>query len=178
MRKLLIFALIPWLLACNPDENESVIIGNYTENLHVVKIVPNIVIPLSPIGSDSLDLNADNKSDIFFIKSLAPLMTGFTYATFLGITNDVQIALSEINNYPDSLNVGMQLNDNLIWTQTSSEPLILASHAKRSSLNPIGNYRYVIDKYLGFKIGKRFGWIKLDNAIGGNLVVKEFVISE
>jgi hypothetical protein len=178
MKKLIIFALLPLTLACNPEENDLVIIGKYTDNLHVVKIEPNIVIPLSSDGKDSLDLNADNDYDIFFIKSLTPLMTSFAYATYLGITNGVQIALSEINNYPDSLNVGTQINDSLIWTQSSSDTLVLASYAKRSHSNPIGNYRYVTDKFMGFKFGNRFGWIKLDNAIDGDLVVKEFAICE
>jgi len=188
MKKLLIIALLPLLSACNPDENTEVIIGNYTGNLHVVKFVPNIVIPVSSVTGDSLDLNADKIYDIFFIKSVTPLMTGFTYATFLGITNGIQIALSDINNYPDSLNVGTHINDNLTWTTSSSDNLtwttsssdnlVLASYAQRSTSYPIGNYHYAIDKYLGFKIGKRYGWIKLDNAIGGNLTIKEFVISE
>jgi hypothetical protein len=178
MKKLLILALVPWLFACNPDKNNEVIIGHYTDNLHVVKLVPNIVIPISSDAKDSLDLNADNNYDIFFIKSVTPMTTGYTYATFLGITNGTQIALSDINNYPDSLNTGVQINDNLIWTPASSDELILASYAKRLTTNPIGNYRNVINKYLGFKIDGRFGWIKLDNAIAGDLVVKEFVISE
>jgi len=178
MKKLLIIALLPLLSACNPDENTEVIIGNYTGNLHVVKFVPNIVIPVSSVTGDSLDLNADNIYDIFFIKSVTPLMTGFTYATFLGITNGIQIALSDINNYPDSLNVGTHINDNLAWTTSSSDNLVLASYAQRSTSYPIGNYHYALDKYLGFKIGKRYGWIKLDNATGGNLTIKEFVISE
>jgi len=178
MRKLLIIALLPWLFACNPDQNNEVITGNYTDNLHVVKLVPNIVIPISSNAKDSLDLDDDNSYDVFFKKSYTPMMTGFIDATFLGITNGIQIALSDINNYPDSLNVGTTIDDNLTWTTTSSEDLVLASYAKRSTSYPIGNYRYVIDKYLGFKVGKRYGWIKLDNAIGDNLIIKEFVISE
>ncbi|MFZ2350018.1 MAG: hypothetical protein WAW24_00540, partial [Bacteroidales bacterium] len=98
--------------------------------------------------------------------------------TFLDAANGTQIALSAINNYPDSLNVGKTIDDNLTWTTTSSENLVLASYAKRSTSYPIGNYLYISDKYLGFKIGKRYGWIKLDNAIVGNLTIKEFVISE
>ena len=178
MKKLIIFALLPWLFACNPDKNNEVIIGSYTDNLHVVKLVPNIVIPISSNGKDSLDLDADNSYDIFFKKSYTPLMSGFTYATFLDAANGTQIALSAINNYPDSLNVGTTIDDNLTWTTTSSENLVLASYAKRSTSYPIGNYLYISDKYLGFKIGKRYGWIKLDNAIVGNLTIKEFVISE
>ncbi len=178
MKKLLILALVPWLFACNPDKNNEVIIGNYTDNLHVVKIVPNIVIPISINEKDSLDLNADNSYDVFFMKSQTPLMTGYTSATFLGITNGTQIALSGINNYPDSLNVGTLIDDNLMWTTSSSNNLVLASYAQRSTSYPIGNYHFAINKYLGFKIGNRYGWIKLDNDIGGNLTIKEFVISE
>jgi hypothetical protein len=178
MKKLIIFAFLPLILACNPEENDLVIIGKYTDNLHVVKIEPNIVIPCSPDGSDSIDLNADNNYDIKFIKARVPLWTGYAYATSLGFTNGVQIALSVINNYPDSLNVGMQINNDLFWTQSSSDTLVLASYAKSSHSNPIGNYRYVTDKYLGFKFDNRFGWIKLDNAIDGDLVVKEFAICE
>jgi len=178
MKKLLIIAMLPWLFACNPDKNNEVTIGTYTDNLHVVKLVPNIVIPTSSNAKDSLDLDADNRYDVFFKKSYTPLMTGFIDATFLGIANGTQIALSDINNYPDSLNVGTTIDDNLTWTTTPSENLVLASYAQRSTSYPIGNYHYVIDKYLGFKIGKRYGWIKLDNAIGDNLTIKEFVISE
>ena len=178
MKKLLIVALLPWLFACNPDKNNEAIIGTYSDNLHVVKLVPNIVIPTLSNAKDSLDLDADNRYDVFFKKSYTPLMTGFIDATFLGIANGTQIALSDINNYPDSLNVGTTIDDNLTWTTTPSENLVLASYAQRSTSYPIGNYHYVIDKYLGFKIGKRYGWIKLDNAIGDNLTIKEFVISE
>ena len=68
MRKLLIIALLPWLFACNQDKNNEVIIGNYTDNLHVVKLVPNIVIPISSNAKDSLDLDDDNSYDVFFKK--------------------------------------------------------------------------------------------------------------
>jgi len=128
MRKLLIIALLPWLFACNQDKNNEVIIGNYTDNLHVVKLVPNIVIPISSNAKDSLDLDDDNSYDVFFKKSYTPMMTGFIDATFLAITNGIQIALSDINNYPDSLNVGTTIDDNLTWTTTSSEDLVLASY--------------------------------------------------
>ena len=72
----------------------------------------------------------------------------------------------------------MLLNDELKWTQSSSNSLVLASHADRSISNPIGNYLNVHDKYLGFKLGQKYGWIKLDNAIEGDLIVKEVVITK
>ena len=178
MNKLLILALLPWIFGCNPDKDEFVIVGNYSDNLHVVKIEPNLVMPYTPYGYDSLDLNADNEYDIFFNKSFSPLSTGTVPATYLGIPDGLQIVLSEINNYPDSLNVGVVLNDDLKWTQSSSNSLVLASHANRSLANPIGNFQYVHDKYLGFKLGQKYGWIKLDNAIAGDLVVKEIAISK
>ena len=178
MKKLLLVAFLPWLFGCNPNENESVVVGIYSDNLQVFKIEPNLVMPNTPFNYDSLDLNADNEYDIFFNKSFSPLSTGVVPATYLGISDGLQIVLSEINNYPDSLNVGVLLNDELKWTQSSSNSLVLASHANRSLSNPIGNYLYVHDKYLGFKLDQKYGWIKLDNAIAGDLVVKEVVISK
>jgi hypothetical protein len=178
MNKLLIVALLPWIFGCNPNENESVIVGIYSENLQVFKIEPNLVMPYTPFNYDSLDLNADNKYDILFRKSFSPLSTGVIPATYIDISEGLQIVLSEINNYPDSLNVGVVLNDDLKWTQSASNSLVLASNANRSLSNPIGNYLYVHDKFLGFKLNQKYGWIKLDNAIAGDLVVKEIVISK
>jgi len=178
MKKLLIVAFSILLFGCNPNENESVIVGIYSDNLQVFKIEPNLVMPYTPFNIDSLDLNADNKYDILFRKSFSPLSTGVIPATYIDISEGLQIVLSEINNYPDSLNIGVVLNDDLKWTQSASNSLVLASHANRSLSNPIGNYLYVHDKFLGFKMNQKYGWIKLDNAIAGDLVVKEIVISK
>jgi hypothetical protein len=178
MKKLLIVALLPWLLGCNPKENKSVVVGIYSDNLQVFKIEPNFVMPFTPFNYDSLDLNDDNEYDIFFNKSFSPLSSSVIPATYLDTSDGLQIVLSEINNYPDSLNVGVLLNDELKWTQSSSNSLVLASHANRSISEPIGNFLNVHDKYIGFKLDQKYGWIKLDNAIEGDLVVKEVVISK
>jgi len=47
MKKLLIVALLPWLLGCNPKENKSVVVGIYSDNLQVFKIEPNFVMPFT-----------------------------------------------------------------------------------------------------------------------------------
>ena len=83
MKKLLIVALLPWLLGCNPKENKSVVVGIYSDNLQVFKIEPNFVMPFTPFNYDSLDLNDDNEYDIFFNKSFSPLSSSVIPATYL-----------------------------------------------------------------------------------------------
>jgi hypothetical protein len=54
---------------------------------------------------------------------------------------------------------------------------ILQSFSCNSDNCPyIGNFVNVTDKFIGYKIGKTMGWIKIDNSVDGDLKIKEYTV--
>ena len=178
MKATLILILLSLLVSCEPDSNDSVKTGSSSNNLLIIK--PNPILTIPPYQSDatdSLDLNSDNKFDIKFVKKVTPLLTGFGSVTAISTSNTLQIVLSKTNNFPDSLNVNISLDNNSNWSKPESAIYELQSYkCNTSNCESIGNFINVNDKYIGYKLGSKFGWIKIDNSADGELLVKEYTV--
>jgi len=178
MKLIAIFIPISLLFSCEPENNESVITGSKNDNLEIIMLNPVISLPAYPFNAtDSLDLNGDNQFEIKFIKSPKPALTGFATETIIITKSKIQILLSEINDYPDSIPINMRLGLNAKWSSSESSTFILQSFECNSDNCPsIGNFVNVIDKFIGYKLDKTVGWIKIDNSKNGDLVIKEYTI--
>jgi len=178
MKSIVILILLSLLIACEPDNNEIVITGSKNDNLEIVKLNPVISLPTYPFNAtDSLDLNGDNLFEIKFIKSPKPALTGFGTETLIITKNKTQILLSGINNFPDSILFNTRLESNANWSSSESTTFILQSFYCNSDNCPgVGNFVNVTDKFIGYKIGKPMGWIKIDNSEYGDLIIKEYTV--
>jgi len=170
--------LISLLVSCEPDNNDIVTTGSKNDNLEIVMLNSVISLPTYPIyATDSLDLNGDSQYEVKFIKSPKPALTGFATETLIITKNKTQILLSEINNFPDSLSINVRLVSGANWSSHESATFILQSFSCNSDNCPgIGNFLNVTDKFLGYKIGKSMGWIKIDNSVYGDLKIKEYTV--
>jgi hypothetical protein len=176
IKSIVILILITLLFSCEPDNNETVITGSKNDNLEIVNLNPVISLPIYPSNAtDSLDLNGDNLYEIKFIKSPKPALTGFATETLISTKNKTQILLSVINDFPDSIPLNTRLEADANWSSGESSTYILQSFYCNSDNCPaIGNFINVTDKFIGYKIGKIIGWIKIDNSASGDLIVKEY----
>lgn len=169
------------LVACEPDKVE-IIEKAYTgiANNDQILISPDPIITVlayQPDDSVSLDLNSDTKFDIKFIKKSVPLRTGFGSMTAIVTSNKLQIALSNSNNYPDSLEVNTLLNSVSTWSGSESSTYELQTYSC-DQINCVssGNFVDVNDKFIGYKLGSKYGWIKIDNSKHGELRIKEYTL--
>lgn len=169
----LLFFLI--LLSCESEDYDTTVIGDKNKNFDIVKLDPELSV--LPSSKDSLDINSDGNFDIVFIKSPKPAISGYGSETNILVKNGLQIALSDVNTYPDTLSIKTWLDDNLIWSTSESSKLILQSFNCSGIAGCVGfaNFLNVSDKYIGFKIGQKFGWIKVDNT-EWELKIKEYTV--
>jgi hypothetical protein len=176
MKSNAILILILLLISCEPDNNDIVITGSKNDNLEIVKLNPVISLPaFSANATDSLDLNGDYLFEIKFIKSPKPALTGFATETLIIAKNETQILLSRINDLPDAISLNTRLESDAHWSSSESSTYILQSFSCNSDNCPsIGNFVNVTDKFIGYKIGIKIGWIKIDNSEYGDLIVKEY----
>lgn len=176
MRPFSILIVFLVFLSCEKESDNITVIGSKNSSVEIVKLEP--VVSILPSGKDSLDLNSDGTVDIVFIKSPKPAIYGYSSETNIIIKNGVQVALSKINNYPDTLSLKTVLNNNLNWsTAASSKKMILQSFecGGISGCQGFANFLDVSDKYIGFKTGGKFGWIKVDNNVY-ELKIKEYTV--
>ena len=181
MRTLPALFFISLLFACEPDsgdKTEMTYTGSINDNLILVAPNPIItILPYQPDDADSLDLNSDNKFEIKFIKKSIPLLTGFGSKTAIVTSNKLQIALSKINNYPDSLEVNTLLNSISSWSSSESAIYELQSYScDQFDCESICNFIDISDKFIGYKLGSKLGWIKIDNSKYGELRIKEYTL--
>jgi hypothetical protein len=167
------------LVACKPDSIDStkmVYTGRINDDL--ILVVPNPIIsilPYQPDDADSLDLNGDNMFELKFEKKSIPLTTAFGSITRIVTNNNLQIALSIINNHPDSLSVNTLLNSNSNWSDSESAIYELQSYrCNQFGCESVGNFINAKDKFIGYKLGSKFGWIEIDNSNNGELKIKEY----
>ena len=174
MKTLSFLVLFSLLLSCEQDSINEVIIGNGNENLSITKLDPFLII--DGLNKDSLDINSDGNFDIIFTKSPKPALTGFSTETTISIKNNVQILLSSINSYPDTLSYKTVVDNNSNWSKNQSSTYALESFKCNSNNCPnIGNFQNVTDKYIGFKLAKIIGWIKVDIS-PSEVKIKEYTI--
>jgi len=178
MKSILILIVLSLLSSCEPDNNETVITGSTNVYLEIIKLNPFIVIPpFQNYAADSLDLNGDNQYEIIFIKSPKPALTGFGTETLIITKKNTQILLSGINSYPDSISINTRLEITANWSSGESKTYILQSFQCNSESCPsIGNFVNETDKFIGYKIGGKMGWIKVDNSAQNDLVIKEYTV--
>lgn len=179
MKKLgyLLIFLIVLLFSCKDNQDNldmKINIGESNANIIVLTLNP----PLSATyqNSDSIDLNGDNKYDLIFDKIPTPLTNGYGLETRMTKRNETQVVLSVTNNYPDSLSYSANINREKNWSDTSDKTLLLQSYSDHKQDKIIGNFVIDKTKYLGIKIGNRYGWIKLKNEISGSLIIYEYAL--
>lgn len=165
MRSFLISFLLVFMISCVPEnEDNTIVIGDKSAKYEIIKLNPELTV--LPSSRDSLDLNSDGNFDIVFVKSPKPAIAGYGSETNILIKNGLQIVLSSINNYPDTLSSKTVLNDNLNWSSPELSKLTLQSFECGGIAGCVGfaNFINVSEKYIGLKSGKNIGWIKIDNS--------------
>jgi len=164
-----------FIFSCKQEDSDMTVIGNRNENFNIIKLKPEILISRS--GEDSLDINSDGSFDIKFIRSPIGLRNGYGSESDIIIKNGLQIVISSINNYPDTLSIKTTLNDNLNWSSSGSSILTLQSFECGGIAGCVNyaNFINVSNKYIGFKNGEKYGWIKVDNTIW-DLKIKEYTV--
>jgi hypothetical protein len=169
-----ILFILLFIFSCKKENSDITVIGNRNGNFNIIKLNPEILISRS--GEDSLDINSDGSFDIKFIRSPMPLTYGYGSVSYIIVKNGLQIALSNINKYPDALSIKTVIDGNLNWSTGESVKLVLQSYncGMTGCLN-IANFINVSDKYIGFKNGEKYGWIKVDNTIW-DLKIKEYTV--
>jgi len=174
MKTFFILFVMSFIFSCKQEDSDMTVIGNRNENFNIIKLKPEILISRS--GEDSLDINSDGSFDIKFIRSPIGLRNGYGSESDIIIKNGLQIALSNINKYPDAFSKKTVLDDNLNWSTGESVKLVLQSYnCATTDCRSIGNFIDVSDKYIGFKNGEKYGWIKVDNTIW-DLKIKEYTV--
>jgi hypothetical protein len=132
---------------------------------------------LSQSGADSLDLNSDGIFDIKFYRSPRQLLFGgYASESYIIIKNGFQIALSNSNKYPEALSIKTVLDNHTDWSTGDSAKLFLQAYSCDATRCPgIANFINVSDKYIGFRSGEKYGWIKVDNSVW-DLKIKEYTV--
>jgi hypothetical protein len=175
MKYLMLLIIIIACASCKPDRSDGINTGIINNLVTYKELSPPMLI--SNLGKDSLDLNNDSEFEIIFIKSPKALLTGFAIQTEIIKKANIQIIISKLNEYPDSLNYNDLINDSSNWSGLEENKYILQSfECNSNTCSSIGNFIDVTNKYIGFKIGESFGWIVLDNGIWSDLKIKGFAI--
>ena len=178
--KYLIFIIITLFVSCedtNNDNSLKVNIGESQDNIIIKKFDPPILVANS--NPDSIDVDGDSRYDFTFTKTTVPLRTGFGLITQITKKSGIQIVLSTINNYPDTLSYSTTLDDLSKWSDDKDDKLVLQGYSCATQ-NCIlsGNFIIFKEQYLGFRISKRYGWIKLVNEVFGGVKIEEYAISK
>lgn len=163
--------------SCNKDNDSEpqFLIGVDHGSVAINKPIPPITI--SPDDSDSLDLDGDGRYDLIFTKNSVPLLTGFGIETEMIKRSGVQVVLSGVNNYPDSLSHTQKLNNQNNWSSADEQTHILQSYDcwAGSYCNDVGNILHNKESYLGIRMNSRIGWVKLYNEFN-TLEIREYAL--
>lgn len=178
----LLIILVALFVSCvdtNNDISLKVNIGENQANVILMKYDPPIL--ATSTNPDSIDVDGDLKYDFIFTKTTVPLKTGYGLATQIAKKTGTQIVLSSINNYPDTLSYSSILDDKVNWSDDKNDKLVLQGYScpqMQTYCVLSGNFIKAKAQYLGFRISKRYGWIKLVNEESGALKIEEFAISK
>jgi len=172
-----IFIIITF--SCNNDKSDDtskLSVGVDNGNVLIYKFNPPITI-VNP-DSDSIDLNGDSRYDLIFIKSPIALLTGFGIKTEMIKKSGVQIILSSLNDYPDTLSYSTELDNQSNWSGDDEQIYALQSYDCQGGNNciDIGNFLNFKESYLGIKLNNKFGWVKLYNEAFAALEIREYSI--
>lgn len=163
----------------NNDNTLKIKIGETQSNVTIKRFdPPKMVMNSKP---DSLDVDGDSQYDFTFTKSIIPLKTGYGLITQLNKRLGVQIVLSSINNYPDTLIYLSTLDSQANWSDKKGEKFVLQGYSCPGTSQyciSTGNFINSKIRYMGFRISDRYGWVKLSNEESGVLKIEEYAISE
>jgi len=182
MKTISIGFILLFILSCKPESNNLVIVGENHKNYTIIKPEPVMLITTSQ--QDSLDLNSDGIFEIKFVMSPITTMTVPGSKTEIFAKNKLQILLSDKNEYPDTLNIKSVLDRNSNWSDPDSDWMnneisthLLQSYACYTYFHCVGwaNFRNANNKYIGYKIGEKFGWILVDCSTV-QLKIKEYTV--
>jgi hypothetical protein len=175
--KNILFVLTLFLVSSCEHNNDEIVAGKINRNVNYTELSPAKQI-ISP-GKDSLDLDGNSQYDIVFYKSAVPLLTGFGITAEILKKSSILIIMDADNKYPACLNYKDVINSSSKWSGTDQTRYVLQSYKCGTEHCPlIGNFADVTDKYLAFKAGDNYGWIQLNNSVGGALTIKGYVISK
>ena len=69
------------------------------------------------------------------------------------------------------------MNSKSNWSNSESAIYELQSYScNQFACESIGNFINVTDKFIGYKLGSKFGWIKIDNSDHDELRIKEYAL--
>lgn len=179
MKKLLLPIIAGLLLysACGDDKNETLLlIGVKSDNVEIHTLNPPVQIYFG--HPDSIDLDADLSYDLIFLQTMKAVETGFTPESWVSGRNQVQMVLSGINQYPDTLAYNTEINSRSHWSDTSEENRLLLGIERTGFIyNQIGNFFGFQEHYLGIRKESRLGWVKVKmNPDNAHLEVLEWAI--
>jgi hypothetical protein len=184
MRTLSFLFGLSMLFSCNHENDNvdnKVIIGNSSSDYAIIK--PDPAISITASHSDSLDLNSDGTYEIKFIIKPINTVTGIGSETNIYTRNKLQILLSGVN-LPYALSINDVLNNDSIWSDLDSDQhnpdcfkFLLQSYACYSYYHCLddGNFQNISGKYIGYKLGEKFGWILVDSSTS-ELKIKEYSV--
>jgi len=173
--------MITLALSCediNSNIYSKVEIGKAQDNVIIKKLGSPLLVTIS--NPDSIDVDGDLTYDFTFTKTPVPLKTGYGLATQIAKKAGTQIVLSTINNYPDSLSYSAILDDQANWSDDKKDKLTIQGYScpqMQTYCVLAGNFIKFKEQYLGFRISKRYGWIKLINEESAALKIEEYAIS-
>ena len=182
MRTISIILILLFILSCKTESNNLIITGENNKTYIIIK--PDPVILISKSHQDSLDINSDGIFELKFIITPIPTSTVPGSKTEISAKNQLQILLSVENEYPDTLSMNAVLNSDSYWsgldtdwTESESITFLLRSYACYTYFHcqGWGNFRNVNDKYIGYKIGEKFGWILVDSS-QDQFKIKEYTV--
>lgn len=177
MKALSVLFVLAFLSSCNhesADNDNTVIIGDSNRNYTIIK--PNPPLLVTESHPDSLDLNLDGIFEIRFSIAPIPTITGIGAKTEITTTNKLQILLSEMD-LTDTLSIKTALTRDLMWSGIDQFTILLQSYACYSYFHCVGwgNFLNISGKYIGYKLGNKFGWILVDSSTS-ELKIREYTV--
>jgi hypothetical protein len=179
MKKLFVpmIAALFLFAACGEDENEmTLLVGVKNENVSIHTLNPPMQIYYD--HPDSIDLDNDLSYDLLFFQTMKPVETGFTPETWIAGRNQLQVVLSTINEYPDTVVYETEINSESHWSNTSGDNRILHGvEISGFNYSQFGNFLGFSEHYLGIRKDMRLGWVKVKrNADNGKMEVLEWAM--
>ena len=188
-----IFILLLFLIACRKEKSLDNILPKPDKikyfdfvpdtNVHSVRTSSPLsyVIPGDSSASMKIDLNGDSKTDIEFVAThstdyINPHYTAYYFGVWINSNNDSLLISSKNTKYGDR----PVFYDSLITVQKDS---LWKTHVLLSISSPsAGVYFDFKASFIGYKIGNKYGWIKISPYTGtsggaNGVVIENFAIN-
>lgn len=142
--------------------------------------IDKLIDPFEGVETYNFDLNSDNKTDIIFSVENQRLMAGLclTMAEIKAETMHEDIELIVDSIYLGVLNYGDTLDTNSNWGKGSF--LILRSNQNCEDWTEVfeGYWKDVSEKFIGFRLNEKRGWIKAGLKYNCSLQLYEYSIEK